>query len=130
MANVLDIQVLIDGPRNAVVKVTGLLDTANLVKTVVVNPANFAFFPMTFHILHLEYAISDQLSVVTAWEATVDRSILPLSGRGHMDFDRFGGLINDTGAGRTGSINLFTNGYTTGIQTFSLIFELVKEGGR
>ena len=39
MANVVNTQILVDGARNTVIKVTGVLDTANLTNVVIVDPA-------------------------------------------------------------------------------------------
>ena len=39
MANSVTSQIIIDGPRNTVVKVAGILDTSDLASTVVADPA-------------------------------------------------------------------------------------------
>ena len=128
MANQLLTQTLVDGARNAVVKITGVLDTSDVSTTVVVDPANFIPTPTTFRIDHIDYSISDPLEVRLLWDATTDVDILPLAGRGRMSFWNFGGLQNNAGAGNTGKINLETNGYTSGTLVFSVVLELVKIG--
>lgn len=128
MANALTTQILTDGPRNATVKITGVLDTANLSLTTVVDPANFSGTFTSFRIYHLDYSISDQLELQLQWHANTNVVILPLAGRGRMSFVDFGGLVNNAGAGKTGAIDLLTNGYASGVQVFSLVLELVKEG--
>ena len=128
MANSLIIQNLIDGPRNVVVKVTGVLDTSDQANTPIVVPASFAPVPSTFLIQYLDYSISDQLEVQLLWDATADVVIMPLAGRGRMGFCEFGGLKNNAGAGVTGAINLQTTGWTSGIQIFTVILEMIKVG--
>ena len=130
MANSVQTQIITDGPRNATVKITGVLDTSDVALTSIILPANYSFLPKGFRIYHLDYSISDQLEIQLLWNATVDVPILPLAGRGRMSFVDFGGLINNAGAGSTGGIDLKTNGYTSGTQVFSLVLELVKVGGR
>ena len=127
MANSLQTQIITDGPRNATVKITGVLDTSDLGLITVVNPANFQPIPGNFRIYHLDYSISDQLELQLQWHATVNQVILPLAGRGRMSFVDFGGLTNNAGAGRNGAIDLLTTGWASGTQIFSLVLELVKQ---
>jgi hypothetical protein len=128
MANSVQTQIITDGPRNATVKITGVLDTSDVAEGPVVIPAQYLPIPDTFRIYHLDYSISDQLEVTLSWQATVDQVILPIAGRGRMSFVDFGGLTNNAGAGKTGAISLKTTGWTSGIQIFSVVLELVKVG--
>ena len=128
MANSVVIQTITDGPRNATVKITGVLDTSDVPLTLVVDPTTFIPAPKAFRIYHLDYSISDQLELQLSWKATTDQIILPLAGRGRMSFADFGGLTNNAGAGKTGGIDLKTTGWATPTQIFSLVLELVKEG--
>jgi hypothetical protein len=128
MANAITTQIITDGPRNATVKITGVLNTSDLAQTTVVIPGSFLPTPPTFRIYHLDYSISDQLEVQILWNATTDTEILSLAGRGRMSFHDFGGLRNNAGAGKTGGIDIMTTGWASGVQVFSLVFELVKEG--
>src|SRR5258706_10829680 len=100
MANSLLTQIITDGPRNATVKITGVLDTSDVAVVTVVNPASFAPIPNGFRIYHIDYSISDQLELQLLWHATVDQVIMPLAGRGRMSFVDFGGLTNNAGAGK------------------------------
>ena len=131
MANVVSTQILVDGARNAVVKITGVLDTSNVSSTVVVDPASFNPKPTAFRIDHLDYSISDPLEVRLQWDATTPIDILPIAGRGRMSFWNFGGLQNNAPS-PTGRIALSTAGYNTTIGTtplvFSVVLELVKQG--
>ena len=127
MANVVNTQVLIDGHRNAVVKITGVLDTSNVSSTIIIDPANFDLKPTGFRIDHLDYSISDPLEVRLLWDGSPQIDILPIAGRGRMSFSNFGGLT-DNAATPTGKIALETTGYTSGTLVFSVVLELVKQG--
>jgi hypothetical protein len=127
MANQVNTQVLVDGARNAVVKVTGVLDTSNVSPTIIVDPANFSPVPTGFRIDHLDYSISDPLEVRLLWDGTPQLDILPVAGRGRMSFWNFGGLQNNA-TSPTGKIALETTGYSSGTLVFSVVLELVKQG--
>lgn len=130
MANQINSQIILDGPRNAIFKVTGILDTSDMAYAVIVAPASYAFKPTGFLIDYVDYSISDQLELQLAWDATTPVPIMPLAGRGRMGFCEFGGLTNNAVTGKTGSIGLKTTGWQSGIQIFTLILELVKVGGQ
>lgn len=128
MANTITYQTIIDGARNTVIKVSGVLDTSNLSSTVIVDPATLVPVPTQLRIDHIDYSISDQLELRLQWDATTPVDIMPLAGRGRMSFWNIGGLQNNAGAGKTGKIKLSTDGYTSGVQIFTLILEMVKQG--
>ena len=128
MANVINTQILVDGARNAVVKITGVLDTSNVSSVVIIDPASFSPKPTAFRIDHIDYSISDPLEARLQWDATTPIDILPLAGRGRMTFWNFGGLQDNGGVGVTGKINLLTTGYSTGTLVFSIVVEIVKIG--
>jgi hypothetical protein len=127
MANQINTQILVDGARNAVIKITGVLDTSNVSSQVIVDPANFTPKPTAFRIDHLDYSISDPLEVRLQWDATTPIDILPIAGRGRMSFWNFGGLQDNGGAGVTGKINLLTSGYDVSLGTTPLVFSVVLE---
>jgi len=128
MANVISYQTLIDGARNTVLKITGVLDTSNMAETSVIDLSTLVPIPTQLRIDHIDYSVSDQLELRLRWDATSPVDIMPLAGRGRMSFWNFGGLQNNAGAGKTGRILLSTVGYTSGTQVFSLILEMVKQG--
>lgn len=140
MANALTIQTVIDGPRNAIVKVTGVLDTSDVAATQIVVPANLMhlFQSKTFPLVklnYIDYSIGGNLEVILSWGlaagAGAGAPILPLAGRGRMGFDDFGGLTNNQ-ASSDGSIWLQTTGWAAtpdAIDVFSIVLELVKTGG-
>jgi len=140
MANAVTIQMIIDGPRNAVIKITGTLDTSDLAATQVAIPANMMhlFQSLPFPLLRLnyiDYAIGGNLEVILSWGLPAGGGagapLAPLAGRGRMGFDDFGGLTNNQ-AGTDGSIWLQTTGWAAtpdAIDVFTIVLELIKTGG-
>jgi len=132
MANAYATQIIVDGPRNAIVKITGILDTSNQAQTLAIDLTTLTqgstqLKPNAACIHHIDYSITDQLEVQLSWDATTQVVIMPLAGRGRMSFKDFGGLQNNAGAGKTGNINILTTGWTSGIQVFTVVLELVKQ---
>lgn len=140
MANSTSTQILVDGPRNVVIKFEGVLDTSDLGSTVVADPATLDYISDRFktratklRIDHIIFNIEDTLSVNLFWDATTPVRIEELVGRGKADYHRFGGLQNNAAApGFTGKITATTT--TTGtaigatnILSFSIILHLVKQ---
>lgn len=126
MANVTSTQIILDGPRNVVVKATGVLDTSDVTNIVIVNAAALLLVPPKLKIMKINYSVSDGMNVQLNWDATTDVPILTLSGQDHIEFDKFGGLVNNSGAGRTGNILLSTIGWS-GVKSYSLTLELRKQ---
>lgn len=139
MANKYSTQILTDGFRNAVVKITGVLDTSDAVLKPAVrltdfltnDTANLRF--VGFKLMHIWHAIGDGLEAQVAWNGVNDQLILAIDGRGRETFAGDGGLVPNQGnTGYDGSINVYTTGYGTGanagmtIQNFSILLEMVK----
>jgi len=132
MANAFATQIIVDGPRNAIVKLTGILDTSNLSSTTAIDLTTLTqgstqLKPNAVCIHHIDYSISDQLEVQLSWDASTPVVIMPLAGRGRLMFKDFGGLQNNSGAGKTGNITILTTGWTSGTQIFSVVLEMVKQ---
>ena len=135
MANALTTQLIIDGPRNAVIKIVGVLDTSDLASTVFADPAvltgidNTGFLKAaTFRIVGLTYSIQDGLTVNLYWDATAPVIIDSLNGRGNIpiSMEAFGGLTNNAAAaGKTGRIMGSTLGWV-GVKSFTILLQLVK----
>ena len=136
MANVVTTQLLEQGARNTVVKWTGLLDTSDEAYNIKLLPTTSGITPVPtqWRLDYLWYSISDGIEVQLFWDATSPALIVPLAGRGKIDYWNFGGLQNDAGAGKTGGIGLSAVSlpgvtYTTGKPfTYSITLELVKQG--
>ena len=136
MANSVNIQIVQDGPRNCVVKVEGILDTSDLASQVLVDPSTLTGMDNTGQLKALDlivdriqYAVEDLLEVRLAWDATTPQRMVELSGRGTEKYERFGGLPNNSGAGRTGKILISTQGWVaSAILSFTLLITLKKQG--
>jgi len=134
MANSTTTQILLDGPRNVVVKFEGVLDSGDLSSTTVLSPATLqgidfsgAVKAANLRIEEIQYSIEDLLSVNLFWDGTTPVRIEELVGRGKMKYWNFGGLVNNAGAGGTGNITATTQGATAGqILSFSLIITCIK----
>jgi hypothetical protein len=130
-------QILIDGPRNTVVKITGDITVA-LAQTTVVTasalssmlPAMQGSFPPTLlRVDRISYSITDGIIVQLLWNATTDVPIAELYGRGQIEGKEYGGLQNNAGAGVTGNIDIQVEPSGAAMPTDSsllIIMELVK----
>lgn len=134
MANSITTQVIVDGPRNVVLKIVGRLDTSNLASTTIADPALLAGIDISgtvkaakVRIKSLQYNVESPLSVVLSWDATAAVVAAELDGVGELEGGCYGGIPNNSGAGRTGKLLLTTLGWTSGVASFTLIVELVKE---
>lgn len=137
MANATTKRILEDGPRNAVVLLTGILDTSNASLTPAIQLADFTnnaseTGPLrSFRLDKVSYSIADQLQAQLYWNATTPQVMVALAGRGHLKFKPSSGLqpANRLAAGFDGAINLITTGWASGIQNYSVLLELVKVYG-
>jgi hypothetical protein len=129
MANAVTTQIIVDGARNAVVKVVGILDSSDLSATTIVDPASFTPLPTKFRIDQVQYSVEEGLSVLLDWDATSDVYIDSFDGSGTAKYHRFGGLTNNAGAGVTGKIEASTEGWaSTGTYHFTLVLQMTKMG--
>lgn len=136
MANSVNTQIVQDGPRNAVIKVEGILDTSDLASTVICDPALLTGMDNTGTVKALnlivdriQFSIEDTLEARLAWDATTPTRLVELQGRGTEKYERFGGLTNNAGAGKTGKILLSTQGWAAAATvSFTLILMLKKQG--
>lgn len=133
--NKVDIQITQDGPRNAVVKLTGVLDSSDVSELPAISLLDFTSNEDTrfgalvgLRVDLIEYSIGQGIEIQLAWNGTIPQQIMPLAGRGKFATFNYGGFHPDmTRAGYDGSINLTSTGYTVGTtQNFTIILELVK----
>ena len=133
MANSIDIQLTEEGPRKAVVKLTGYLDTTNVSELPAIALSIFKNNDTRMNLVGLrvdllEWAISSGIEVQLSWHSSTPQQMFPLSGRGRINSTNYGGFLPDrTRGGYTGDIDLVTTGYPAGsIQNFTVVLELVK----
>ena len=126
MANAVTSQTLLDGPRNLVILLTGVLDTSNEARTIKVDVSSYDPAPTKVRVDKIHYSIAGALQVLLDWDATTDVTFAVLSGQGELEACKFGGLQNNAGAGVTGDIYLTTLGYSAGTVSYTLLLEMTK----
>lgn len=133
MANVLDRQITEEGPRNAVVKLTGVLDSSDAYEVPAIAVQDFVNndpnLKLTgFRIDLVEYSIGQGIEIQLEWDGSTPQQIFPLSGRGRIGSQQHGGFYPDRNrTGYNGNINLKSTGFTAGApQNFSILLELTK----
>lgn len=131
MANVTSKKILLDGPRTAVILLTGILDTSNASIAPAISLSDFTGNVTDKTLTGLavdciEYSITDAvaLGVNLYWQATTPQIIAALAGQGEFEFE--GGLVPDiAAAGFNGAINLSTTGWS-GTVVYSILLTLAK----
>jgi hypothetical protein len=134
MANIYDVKIIQEGPRNCRVRASGILDTANLASSALVTLAQMtnndgrpAGILRGFRVDEIQFVSSSGISVIVEWEATANQLIAAVSDANSQNWEDDGGLIpNLAAAGFTGTILLRTLNWTASTQTFTLTFKLVK----
>jgi hypothetical protein len=131
MANTTYVQVIEDGPRNAVVRVSGLLDTANLAATALITTAMFTnndvvAGPLTgFRVNEIEFSVASGLAGIIEWEATTPQMIGVFNDSNEVNWAP--GLQPDrAAAGYTGSITFRTLNWVATVQGFTFTMRLIK----
>jgi hypothetical protein len=136
MANVTSIQILEDGDRNVIAKLTGKLDTSNVSLATLLDPAVLTSVNTSglnsqkataLAIETVTFDIEDGLVVNLYWDATVDVPIWYFSGRDKMNMEFTGFLQNNAGAGKTGKILYDTSGWASGTKSFSMVIQCIKQ---
>jgi hypothetical protein len=128
------IQILVDGPRNVVIKYEGTLTSTDGATYTVVNPASLSDFDINgvkanrLRVNKINYDVEDLLTVNLLWEGAAGNTVLwNLTGRGKVDARHYGGIINNA-TNPTGTIkSSFDYEGTTQTLTFTIILELVKQ---
>lgn len=131
--NVLDRQITLDGPRNLVVKWTGVLDNSDISETPAlalgdcINNSSIQTL-VGFRVDMLEYSIGNGIEVQLQWNSAFPQQIYNLAGRGKIFSSSYGGFLPDsTRVGYDGNINLITTGFDPNtVQNFTLVLEFVK----
>jgi hypothetical protein len=134
MSNVLDKQILEEGPRNAVVKLTGVLDTSNMSEVPAIRLADFvnndanAGTLVGLRVDAVMYSMGMNIDLLLSWNGATPQQIMPLAGRGKIDVTGDGGMLpNQLNSGYDGSINLYSTGYVPGtVQNFTVLLRLIK----
>ena len=135
MANVVNVQILVDGPRNVVVKLDGVLDTADIASTTLVDPALLSAIdahgtlPTRLIVDKISYNMEQGLAANLFWDATTPVLFATMVSSGDdLEFKKFGGVYNTEATGVTGKILYSTQGWSAGtILSFNIILEMRKK---
>jgi hypothetical protein len=131
MADAVASQTLFDGERMAIMKFTNLSDGTGENKVLKVdvsalNPsaAGGACDGVTITKIH---ASTHGLEVLMYWDATTDVVIqtIPQNTTYTLDYEKFGGLTNNAGAGKNGDILFSTSDASAGDE-YTIVLEMVK----
>jgi hypothetical protein len=132
MANIITVQTVLDGPRNTVLKVAGVLDTVGAINQFIIRPTdlcpinNNGVKAKRLLITNCNYTISDLATAQVLFQSGTSGSGLSLSGWGEIDAKKFGGIADNTGG--DGSLVLLMPGFVSGTpQTFTIVLQLVKQ---
>jgi len=131
MADAVASQTLFDGERMAIMKFTNLSDGTGESKVLKVDVS--ALTPSasgrtcTKVAITKIHASTHGLEVQIYWDATTDVFCwcVPQNSAYAMDFDKFGGLTNNAGAGVTGDV-LFSTADATNGDFYTIVLEMVK----
>jgi hypothetical protein len=131
MADAVASQTLLDGERMAIMKFTNLSDGTGESKVLKVDVSTLtssasgkACDGVTITKIH---ASTHGLEVQIYWDATTDVFCwcVPQNSTYTMDFEKFGGLTNNAGAGVTGDV-LFSTADASAGDFYTIVLEMVK----
>ena len=131
--NILPIQLLNDGYRNATFKISGWVNAADISGYTIVDPSTLSqidaqgTIPKTVRVKRINFDIQDGIQVDLIWEGTSSTSLWECTGRGEIKAKTFGGII-DNATTPTGKITATSIGgsATTTNTSFTVVLELVK----
>lgn len=131
MADAVATQILFDGDRKAIMKFTNISDGTGETKVAKVIPGNlsnsYAGKACTAVTITKIYAMTHGMEVAMYWDATTDVliGVIPQNTNYVSDYESFGGLWDNSGAGKTGQV-LFSTLDTTLGDVYTIILEMVK----
>lgn len=139
MASSFNTQVLRDGDRNFVIRVTGEVDmttpaSADIPVTQLTTVASMNPPCTALRVDRVKFSLPHgcPLDVQLWWQATTNELFWGMAGGDDNEFSNFGGLTNNASPGATGNIMFSTSGATgqtaqAGVfWTFAVIVECVK----
>lgn len=127
MADAVASQTIVDGAKNAVMKLTNISDGTGESAVLKVDVSALTGAPSRVRILRI-HAATAGMGVDILWDATADVLAwhVPADTQMTWDFTCFGGLSNNAGSGITGDIMFTTVGHTTG-DRYSIVLEMAKD---
>lgn len=126
MADAVTSQILVDGAKNVVMKFTNLSDGTGEAAVTKVDVSALQGAPSEVRIDKIWSCVSG-MAVSILWDADTDVTafIIGQDTSGEFDFRCFGGLKNNSGAGKTGDIKFTTLGHTAN-DSYSIILHMSK----
>jgi len=131
MADAVTSQTILDGDRLAILKFTNISDGTGetaVNKVIVANLASNQFgLACNGCIINRVWASTQGMAVNILFDATVDvfAYTIPTDTFYDISFDSFGGIKNNSGAGKTGNIAFTTIGAGAN-DSYSIILEVIK----
>jgi hypothetical protein len=134
MADAVGTQTLLDGERMAIMKFTNLSDGTGESKVLKVDVSTLTSSAsgktcdgVTITKIHIS---THGLEVQIYWDATTDVFCWCVTQNSTytMDFEKFGGLTNNAGAGVTGDV-LFSTADASAGDFYTIVLEMVKSYG-
>lgn len=129
MAHAVLTQVLLDGPRQTIIKVTikGDGTSGELAKAIVFNASSYDPEAISNALMDITYCLTS-FSGELFWDATTDVALMSLATDHphHECFFQEGGLVNNGATGVTGDILLSTVGLAASTADGYIIFHIKK----
>ena len=129
MADSVTSQTIVDGDRNVVMKFTNISDGTGEAAVKKVDVTTLSGYGKTWTELRIEKIIATTfgMGVQILWDATTDvlAFYIPADQYLEQDFSKFGGLPNNAGTGKNGSINFTTVGHSAG-DVYTIVLEMKK----
>ena len=130
MADAVTSQIIFDGTRTAVMKFTNISDGTGESAVLKVDVSALSSYQgqtcTGVNIVNLD-AITVGMGVDLLWDASTDVICYTVGADQFVSFDfqRFGGLSNNAGAGKTGDLLFTTVGASSG-DRYTIVLEMVK----
>jgi hypothetical protein len=126
MADTVTSQTIVNGSRNLIRKFTNESDGTGetAVTKVDATSATFGTPGTSLKIMRAIFAVSGG-AVRVLWDASSDTDALILAGVGTLDYTFFGGLVNPSNTGATGTIQFTTVGFVAG-SSYDITLEMAK----
>ena len=132
--NILPIQKLNDGYRNATFKISGWVNATDISGYTILDPSTLSqidaqgTIPSTVRVKRINFDIQDGIQVDLIWDGATTTSLWECTGRGEIKAGPFGG-ITDNATTPNGNITLTTlGGATTTLNTsFVIVLEIIKD---
>lgn len=126
MADTVNTQILLDGPRHTIVKVSALSDGTGLSNSQILDLSALSPPPDKLVIEEVWFAVQGYEAVLLETDRTTDHVFVRCSGDGYFDFREYGGVV-DKGTGDTGDLLMTTVGTPVANDTFDITVKVRKK---